>query len=225
LGDEEKSSKTISPVSPEVLKSQIKNVETRDLTDEDKKKLTELYNLALANIEKARSYATDTESFKKSRKTVPEAMEKLRNTLKEREEISPENILKDLEKTTLPELAQQQEKEKADLSAVEAKLSDISNQLVIQNTRPTIAKERLIELKRRVDATITPSNSSPLKGNLALMTQAEEWVYMTCSINAGFQKLSLYSSKLRLQKKSRRINIFWYVNLQRRMLHWARNSR
>jgi hypothetical protein len=32
LGDEEKSSKTISPVSPEVLKSQIKNVETRDLS-------------------------------------------------------------------------------------------------------------------------------------------------------------------------------------------------
>ena len=53
LGDEEKSSKTISPVSPEVLKSQIKNVETRDLDDEEKKKLTELYNLALANIEKA----------------------------------------------------------------------------------------------------------------------------------------------------------------------------
>ena len=50
LGEEEKSSKTISPVSPEVLKSQIKKVEATDLNNEDKKKLTELYTLALANM-------------------------------------------------------------------------------------------------------------------------------------------------------------------------------
>ncbi|WP_309498164.1 mechanosensitive ion channel domain-containing protein [Sulfurovum sp.] len=176
---EEKNSKTISPVSPEVLKSQIKNVETTDLSEEDKKNLTELYTHALANIEKARYYATDAESFKKARKTAPEAMEKLRNTLKEREKISPEKILKALEETTLPELVQQQEKEKADLSAVEAKLSDLNNQIVIQNTRPTIARERLIELKRRVDATITPAKPSGLEGDVALMTQAEEWVQET----------------------------------------------
>ena len=90
LGAEEESSKTISTVSPEVLKSQIKKVETTDLNDEDKKKLAELYNLALANIEKALSYATDRESFRQARKTAPEEMEKLSNTLKEREEVSPE---------------------------------------------------------------------------------------------------------------------------------------
>jgi len=179
LGDEEKSSQTISPVSPEVLKSQIKNVETRDLNDEEKKTLTGLYALALANIEKARSYAVDAESFRQARKTAPEEMEKLRNTLKEREKISPEKILKSLEETTLPELVQLQEKEKADLSAVEAKLSDINNQLMIQNTRPTIARERLIELKRRVDATITPSKTSLLEGNVAFMTEAKEWVQET----------------------------------------------
>lgn len=176
LGAEEESSKTISTVSPEVLKSQIKKVETTDLTDEDKKKLTELYNMALANIEKARSYATDAESFRQARKTAPEEIEKLRNTLKEREKISPETTLKALEKMTLPELVQLQEKEKADLSAVEAKLSDINNRLVIQDTRPTIARERLIELKRRVDATTKPL---PLEGNVALVSQAEEWVHET----------------------------------------------
>ena len=175
LGDEEKSSQAISPVSPEVLKSQIKNIETTDLTDEDKKKLTELYDLALENIEKSRSYATETESFKEARKTAPEAIVKLRNALKEREKISPEKILKTLEEMTLPELVQEQEKEHADLSAVEAKLSDINNQLVIQSRRPTIARERLIELKRRVDATITPSKPSLLKDNAALVLQAEKW--------------------------------------------------
>ncbi|MGB5505704.1 MAG: mechanosensitive ion channel domain-containing protein [Sulfurovum sp.] len=176
---EEKSSQAISTVSPEVLKNQITKVETIDLTDEDKKKLTELYNLALANIENAQSYVADTESFRKARKTTPEEMEKLRNILKKREKISPENTLKALDEITLPELVQQQEKEKADLSAVEAKLSDLNNQIEIQSTRPTIARERLIELKRRLDATITPSKPSPLEGNVALMTQAEEWVRET----------------------------------------------
>ena len=176
LGAEEKSSKTISPVSPEVLKSQIKNVETRDITEEEKKTLTGLYTLALANMEKARSYATDAESFSQARKTSAEEIEKLRITLKEREKISPEKTLKAFEEMTLQELVQQQEKEKADLSAVEAKLSDIDNRIVIQNTRPAIARERLIELKRRVDATIIASKPSSLEGNAALVSQAEEWV-------------------------------------------------
>ena len=111
LGAEEKSSKTISPVSPEVLKSKIKNVETTDLNDEEKKNLKELYTLALANIEKARSYAADAESFSKARKTTSEEIEKLHHTLKEREKISPEKTLKALEEMTLPELVQQKEKE------------------------------------------------------------------------------------------------------------------
>ena len=176
IGAEEKSSQTIPTVSPEVLKSQIQKVETTDLNDEEKKKLTELYNLSLANSEKAKSYAANAESFRQARKTAPEVIEKLRNTLKEREEISSEEILKDLETMTLPELVQQQEKEKADLSAIEAKLSDINNQLAAQNTRPTIAKERLIELKRRFDATITTAKASSLEGSVALLTQAEKWV-------------------------------------------------
>ena len=178
IGAEEKSIQTISSVNPEVLKSKIKEVEAGSLDDEAKKKLIDLYSLALANNEKAKSYAANAEFFAQARKTAPAEMEKLRNTLKEREEISPEKFLKALEKTTLPKLVQQQEKEKADLSAVEAKLSDINNRLVSQNTRPTIARERLIELKRRVDATITTSKPSPLEGN-ALMTQAEEWVHET----------------------------------------------
>jgi len=173
---EEKNTEMTFPVSPEVLKSQIKNVEARKLNDEEKKKLTELYNLALVNIEKARSYVTDTESFRQARKSAPEEIEKLSNTLKEREQISAEKIMKNLEVLTLQELIEEEEKEKADLSAVEAKLSDIHNRLASENTRPTIARERLIELKKRVDATITISKPSALEGGADLMMQAEEWV-------------------------------------------------
>ncbi|MEA3455985.1 MAG: mechanosensitive ion channel, partial [Campylobacterota bacterium] len=166
-------------MNPEVLKSKIKEVEAGSLDDEAKKKLIDLYNLALGNNEKAKSYAENAEFFAQARKTAPAVMKNLRNTLKEREKISSEGILKALEKTTLPELAQQQEQEKADLSAVEAKLSDINKRLVIQDTRPTIARDRLIELKRRLDTTITMPRLAAMKGKSALLTQAESWVHET----------------------------------------------
>jgi len=179
VGAEEKNTQTLTTVSPEVLKGQIKKVETRDLTEEEKKKLTELYNVSLANIEKAQSYTSDTDSFSQARKTAPAEMEQLRNILKEREKISEETTLTDLEVMTLSELVQQQEKEKADLSAVEAKLSDLNNRLETQNTRPAIARERLIELKSRVDATVPTTSPSSLEGDAGLMTTAEEWVQET----------------------------------------------
>ncbi len=175
IGSEKKNDQTISRVSSDIIKSQIEKVETRDLKDDEKKKLIELYNVSLANIEKVKAYEADTESFKQTQKTASAEIEKLRNTIDERVKISPQEMLNSLEKMTLLELVDRQEKEKADLSAVEAKLSAINNQIVVQNSRPNIAKERLIELKRQVDARTTTVKPSSLEGNMDLMTQAETW--------------------------------------------------
>jgi len=204
---EEKSGQALVTVSPEVLKSQIQKLETRELKEEEKNKLTELYTLSLANIEKAQSYLTDAESFRQARKTAAEVIETLYNTLKEREEISAEESLRSLETTTLLELVQQQEKEKADLSAVEAKLSDINNRIESQNTRPAIAKERLIELKRRVDATITMAQPSSSEGDVALMTQAEKWVRETQTFALSSEIKMLDQELLSHQERMQVLNL------------------
>lgn len=209
LGAEEKSSQTLPTVSSEVIKSKIKKVETTDLDDEEKKRLTELYNVSLSNIEKTQSYRADAESFRQDRETAPAVIEKLRNILKEREEVLPEKILKTFENMTLPELVQQQEKEKADLSAVEAKLSDMNNRLVTQNTRPAIARERLIELKRRLDEGFITPKLLPLEGKSALMRQAEEWVQETqtfalsSEINMLDQELLSHKERIQVLKLKR----------------------
>ncbi len=179
VGSEEKNTQTISGVNSDLLKSQIEKVETRDLTEEEKKKLVELYTVSLANIKKAKSYDADRDSFKQTRETASTEIENLRSTISERENISPQEMLNSLEMMTLLQLVETQDKEKADLSSVEAKLSAINNQIVVQNARPNIVKERLIELKRQVDAATTITKTSSLEENMNWMMQAEAWVEET----------------------------------------------
>jgi len=175
----EHNSRTIGTVSKEVLQGKIKEVEAGSLNDETKKILIELYNLALRNNQKAKSYTADAESFSQARETSSIEVGNLRNALKKIEKVSSEKILNALEKMTSSELAQQQEQEKADLSAVEAKLSDINNQLVTQSARPNIARERLVKLKGRLDAISIKPKTVLVKGESASITQAEEWVQET----------------------------------------------
>lgn len=179
VGLDEKNTQVTPGVSSNFIKSQIEKVETRDIKDEEKKKLVELYNGSLANIEKAKSYDSDRKSFKQTRETASIEIENLRSTISERENISPKEMLNSLEIMTMLELVEALDKEKADLSAVEAKLSAINNNIVVQNARPNIIKERLIELKRQVDATTKITKPSSIEENIDWMMQAESWVEET----------------------------------------------
>ena len=179
VGSEEKNTQTISRVNSDLIKGQIDKIETRDLKDEEKKKLVDLYNVSLANIEKAKLYDADRDSFKQTRETATTEIENLRSVISERESILPQEMLNSLEMMTMLELVEAQDKEKADLSAVEAKLSAINNNIVVQNSRPNLVKERLIELKREVDDATTSVKASLLEGNVDLMMQAEAWVEET----------------------------------------------
>lgn len=208
IGSEEKNDQTISRISSDLLKSQIKTLDSRDLKDEEKKKLTELYNVSVVNIEREKSYDAERESFKQSRKTASAKIKKLRISINEIEEFSLEDILISLEMLTLSELVEKQGKEKADLSAVEAKLSAINNLIAVQNSRPNIVKERLIELKRQVD-TLTTTAKTTLDSNVDLMMQAEEWVEetrtfaLTSEIKMLDQELLSHQERMKILKLQR----------------------
>jgi potassium efflux system protein len=209
IGSEEKNDQTISMVSSDVLKNQIEKIETKDLKDEEKKKIIELYNVSLSNLEKIKSYHAETESFKQTRKTASTEIEKLHNTINKREQVPPQEMLRSFEMLTLLELVDRHEKEKADLSAVEAKLSAINNLIVVQSSRPNIAKERLIELKRQVDAATTISKPLSLEGNMDLMRQAEVWmkesqiVALSSEIKMLDQELLSHQERMKILKLQR----------------------
>ena len=179
LGLDEKNTQVAPGVTAKFIKSQMEKVDTRNLNDEEKKKLTELYKVSLENIEKAQSYDADRDAFIQTKETASTKIKNLRNTISNRETVSSEKILNSFEVMTLLELEEAEDKEKADLSAVEAKLSAINHSIVVQNARPNSIKERLIALKKAVDATTKVTKTFSVEENIDWMMQAEAWVVET----------------------------------------------
>ncbi len=201
----EQASQTSTVVNSQVLQSKIKEVEaTASLDEATKKKLTEYYHRALTNLDKQRSYNEDAASFSQARKTAPVEASKLRNELASRNKIKPENTLRISKSTTLPELEQLLQKEKADLAAVEAKLSDLKKRLEVQATRPSAARERLLVANRELDAVSAERKEPAVPGELAALTQARGWSLETRShalsaeIKMLDQELLSYDERKRL---------------------------
>lgn len=180
VGAADKASQATLTVSPEVLKSKIKEVEaTTSLDEASRGQLTELYRRALTYIEKASSYEKDAASFSQARKTAPAETEKLRDALKQNENVSPEETLKVSVKTPLSELEQQLQKDKDDLAAVEARLSNLKKQLEIQTGRPAAVRERLIAARKQRETITAEQRSAAPPGELAALTQARSWASKT----------------------------------------------
>jgi hypothetical protein len=198
-GSEENNSQSTRAVSQEVLQGKIKEVEAESLDEEIKKKLINLYNLALSNEQKAQSFVSSLEIFTQARKNAPLEIKNLRSALQESEKVSSEEILKDLEKMTLEELTQRQEQEQEELSDAEAKLLDLNSRLITQSLRPNSARERLIALKERLYQIKIKPKLVDIEGESASITQAQSWVNETqtfalsSEINMLDQELLSYS--------------------------------
>jgi len=205
-GSEENNSQSTRAVSQEVLQGKIKEVEAEILDEEIKKKLINLYNLALSNEQKAQSFVSSLEIFTQARKNAPLEIKNLRSALQESEKVSSEEILKDLEKMTLEELTQRQEQEQEELSDAEAKLLDLNSRLITQSLRPNSARERLIALKERLYQIKIKPKLVDIEGESASITQAQSWVNETqtfalsSEINMLDQELLSYSERIQVLK-------------------------
>jgi potassium efflux system protein len=167
-------------VDQEVLKSKIKEVEASTTLDNPtKERLTEFYRNAITNLEKLRSHEEDAAIFARERETAPEETQKLQRKLSKKEKTQPEKTLKVSDKTPLAELEQLLHKEKADLAAVEAKLSDLGKRLEVEKNRPAAARERLITARRQQETTVADAKAPSPAGELKVMTQARRWALQT----------------------------------------------
>lgn len=159
-----------------VLESKIEEVSAATAMDEQTKAtLTELYRRALTNLNQAQNYQSDADLFTQARQSAPAETEKIRLTLEKREEITPETVLDLSEDVTQSELETLLEKERADLAAVEAKLSDIKKRLENQVNRPAVARDRLIAAQRELEEVNAELNRSAPPDETAEMKQARKW--------------------------------------------------
>ena len=137
-------------VTADELNASIKEVEAaQDMEEGLKGKLVELYRQALRQLERLRSNESSARAYEEARKTAPNETQALRKKLEESEP-KPVTLqtLKITDKTSLSELEQRLVKEKANLTALEAKLSETEKALDDEKTRPDLIRDRLTELKQ-----------------------------------------------------------------------------
>ncbi len=168
---------TIATVSPDTLKSKLKEVEASTTLDEvTKGKLTELYRKALAFQETAHSNTTAAETFRQARETAPRETKAIRAQLEEAERASPEVILDVTDQTPLAEIEQELIDDKANRTAAEARLADIEKQLLYEADRPAAASRLLTKAKQRQEAIAAELKLPPPEGVSPDLASARGWL-------------------------------------------------
>lgn len=197
IATSEEAKKSLQIVSADILNGKLKEVEaSSSLSEETKKKLTENYLKALTHLEQAASYEANAASFSEARTASPIETEKLRATLTDKQKQNAAESLRLADDTSLTELEQLLQKEKADLAAVDAKLSDLNNRLDYMASRPTAAREQLITAGRKQETLFSSYDSSLIQENESpALTQAHNWV-QTSKLHALSAEIKMLDKEL-----------------------------
>ncbi|MEN8108365.1 MAG: mechanosensitive ion channel domain-containing protein [Pseudomonadota bacterium] len=167
-------------VSMDTLRARIREVgDSTDLDEATSSKLIERYRKALSFLETAGSNQEASRSFNESRKTAPARTEQLRNKLAAVQQTDADIELTVTDQSSLDAVNQELVKEKANLSAVSAKLSQIDNELANQIDRPSQAHNRITEIKHRLEQIATDMKLPPPDGELQRLSEARRWMLET----------------------------------------------
>jgi potassium efflux system protein len=172
---------TSSPVSltTEVVKSRIDEVEASTaLDDTTRATLLERYRKAITHLEAAKAYEEATTQFKTAIEASPAETERIRADLEEREAAPPATFDPD-NAGTLSAVERQLSKEKANLVAVEAKLSEFRNQIEKEKDRPAAIRLRLKEAKQEMAGLEAGLLTATAPDEIAELGQAQQWTRET----------------------------------------------
>lgn len=165
-----------SRVTVEVLENRIREIEASSELDEaNKTAVLDSYRKAISLVEQRRTYEDSTAGFVKARESAPKESAALREQLEKLEtkplEKPPESLLR----KKLSVLQQQLLTEKADLTGLRARLTELEATLANQTQRSQLARERLNEA-RRSRPVIADALQAPVPvGQLPRLTEARRW--------------------------------------------------
>ena len=163
-------------VTSESLDAKIKEAEaSTELDESTRKKLIGLYRSTQAYLEQADSHLAAANEFRTSRESAPTRARAIREEIDKRQQSEDTITTGITDKTPLAELDQVLLKEKANLAAVDAVLSDLQDRLLGESDRPNLARQRLTAAKQRMDqisvelTQLSTSNESPR------LIEAQQW--------------------------------------------------
>lgn len=183
-------------VTLESLQANLKEAEaSTELDEATRKKLVELYRSALAYLEQVESHNAAAREFRESRESAPARARQIRAEL-DKQQQSEGNIAAGVtDKTPIAEVDQALLKEKSNLAAVDAMLSDLQDHLLSEADRPNLARQRLTEAKQRMDQIaveirrVATTNASPRLIEATLWSLQSESMALVAEIKMLDQEL------------------------------------
>ena len=133
----------VASVDAEILRSQLDGIEASpDFDAATKAALTEMYRMALSNLETARSHRESAARFLQAVETAPTETRLLQAQLADKKEDGLSAAIS-FAALSLEEIDQRLQKEKANLAAVQAQLAQLEAQLKKEADRPAAVRELL----------------------------------------------------------------------------------
>ncbi|MFA5983338.1 MAG: mechanosensitive ion channel domain-containing protein [Methylococcaceae bacterium] len=190
----EKKSSSSSGISHESLKIKIETLNARqDLDAAAKTKILNLYQAIDDNLTSLDNFKNQSIEFKASTQHAPERTKKLQKEIEQYQEKLVSKKQEAFGKIPIEELDQRLILEKEKLSSLDASLSQLENDLTLQNTRPPLIRQRIVSAKQELDS--------------ILQKQAVLSNISKTSVETEAQKLLLTSSAERLSAELKMLDI------------------
>jgi potassium efflux system protein len=191
-------------VTEDTLKANIREIKaSSDLQDPAREKLIDLYRSAVAYLEQAGAYNAATREFRESRESAPEKARTIRAELEKQQQSGGTLPAGVTENSPLAQIEQALLKEKTDLDAADALLSDLQDRLLAQADRPNLARQRLGDVKQRMDQIADEIREAAATNESPRLTEARQWSLqsesMALSAETRMLDQELLSAPMRLE--------------------------
>jgi potassium efflux system protein len=136
-------------VARATLETRLKETEaSTKLDDEDRASLVETINKALGNLEAIKTNEATTREYVQARKAAPDQASAIREQLAEDAKADSAVTIKATTDSPFDVIEGELLQEKANLAAVQAKLSDLQGQMETSNSRPALVQQQLLQAKQ-----------------------------------------------------------------------------
>ena len=178
---------SISIISVEGIKLKLDELELDTAIDQiNRDALEKLYRKVHSDLQTAAANEQAALEFIQSEKDAPLEASALRQKTIEKKEISPESTLLSYTYYSLGKLEPLLLKEKADLAAVEAKLTEAREVLKYHTDRPQAIRQQLIATTRKADGIASELQKPTIVADeLPVVTQARQWAREAAAIKLG----------------------------------------
>jgi potassium efflux system protein len=146
-----------------------------DYSEQTKTTLSDLYHKVLSNLEAAEANSATAKTFTQARESAPAEAKQVRAALEKAEAENQPVTVEVSEKTPLADVEQLLLKEKADQAAVDAKLTNLEEQLDQENARPEQTRQRLSQARQQLDELNVMLKQAPAADEPAVLSEARRW--------------------------------------------------